>query len=577
MLFQVSSDVRPSVADGRDICEIVTMDIEFTAATKRAIREASQWGWGGSHGVLQAPAVLLGLLAEPECRAALVLEEHGIDSASILARWSGLDRSGPSSEPIPVASSYTEDESDEMVPPFFSPETESAIAIATDWLADLPRPLTLATEHLLMGLAACDNEVGAWLRAHQVSADTLREETLKQYGLVNQPLDIEEVDTGGLEPWEEEATYLTEGKQVALSGTDHCPRSGDPESVLHANVVRLLDASANRAREALRVVEDFGRFTLDDRYLVERLKALRHQLTSALASIALSDRLAMRDTQGDVGTSVSTDTEQRRHDIYDVLAANFTRLEEALRSLEEFGKIGNSGFAQQIEQIRYDTYTLQKAVHSTIEGLQRLCDKRLYVLIDGRSSVEAFEESVSSLVEVGVDIIQLRDKTLGDRELLDRAHRLRNLTVSSETLFVMNDRPDLAVLASADGVHVGQEELAVRDVRQIVGPRMLVGVSTHNLAQARQAVLDGASYLGVGPIFPSGTKTFGEFPGLAFAEQVAREVQLPAYAIGGIEASNLDDVLATGIYRIAVSGAVISAANPARAARTLLDRLKASP
>ena len=474
-----------------------------------------------------------------------------------------------------MASSYTEDESDEMVPRF-SPETESAVAIATDWLADLPRPLTLATEHLLMGLAACDNEVGLWLRAHQVNADALREEALRQYGLANQPLSIEEVITGGLEP-SAGATYRDEDKQVTASVTDSRWRSGGPGPAPYANVVRTLDASANRAREALRVVEDFARFALDDRHLVERLKTLRHQLTSALVSIALSDRLAMRDTQGDVGTSVSTDAEKTRHDAYDVLAANFTRLQEALRSLEEFGKIGNSGFAQQIEQIRYDSYTLHKAVCSTIEGLQRLGDKRLYVLTDGRSSVETFEQLVSSLVEVGVDVIQLRDKTLGDRELLDRARRLRNLTAPSETLFVMNDRPDLAVLASADGVHVGQEELALRDVRQIVGPGMLVGVSTHNLGQAHQAVLDGASYLGVGPIFPSGTKTFSEFAGLSFAEQVAREVQLPAYAIGGIEASNLEDVLATGMYRIAVSGAVISAADPGHAARTLLARLKATP
>jgi thiamine-phosphate pyrophosphorylase len=199
------------------------------------------------------------------------------------------------------------------------------------------------------------------------------------------------------------------------------------------------------------------------------------------------------------------------------------------------------------------------------------------VLVDGRSGVDTFEELVSSLIEAGVDILQLRDKTLGDRELLDRARRLRNLTTSSETLFVMNDRPDLAVLSGADGIHVGQEELSVRDVRQIVGPRMLVGVSTHNLKQARQAVLDGASYLGVGPTFPSGTKAFTEFPGLEFARSVASEIRLPAFAIGGIGAANIGEVLATGMERVAVSGAVVAAENPAHAARCLLDRLKASP
>jgi thiamine-phosphate pyrophosphorylase len=90
------------------------------------------------------------------------------------------------------------------------------------------------------------------------------------------------------------------------------------------------------------------------------------------------------------------------------------------------------------------------------------------------------------------------------------------------------------VLCRADGVHVGQEELTIRDVRQIVGPEMLVGVSTHSIEQARQAVLDGASYLGCGPTFPSETKHFDHFPGLDFLRQVAAEISLPAFAIGGI-------------------------------------------
>ncbi len=325
----------------------------------------------------------------------------------------------------------------------------------------------------------------------------------------------------------------------------------------------------------MRVVEDYVRFVLDDEHLTERLKTLRHKLTSALAELPISDRLAVRDTQADVGTTISTDAELVRQGAADVLTANFTRLQEALRSLEEFGKIDNVVSSQVIEQLRYETYTLHKAVQGTAESLNRLDGTRLYVLVDGRSTVEAFDKLVASLVQVGVDVIQLRDKTLADRELLERARRLRDLTASSDTLFVMNDRPDLAVLAAADGVHVGQEELTVRDVRQIVGPRMLVGVSTHNLDQARQAVLDGASYLGVGPTFPSGTKSFNEFPGVEFARSVTSEIRLPAFAIGGIDALNLDEVLAAGIGRVAVSGAVVAAKDPADAARTLLNRLKA--
>ena len=99
----------------------------------------------------------------------------------------------------------------------------------------------------------------------------------------------------------------------------------------------------------------------------------------------------------------------------------------------------------------------------------------------------------------------------------------------------MNDRPDIARLAGADGVHVGQEELSVKEARTIVGPDALVGRSTHSLEQAREAVLDGANYIGVGPVFPSTTKQFAEFPGLELLRAVSAEIRLPAFAIGGID------------------------------------------
>jgi thiamine-phosphate pyrophosphorylase len=138
---------------------------------------------------------------------------------------------------------------------------------------------------------------------------------------------------------------------------------------------------------------------------------------------------------------------------------------------------------------------------------------------------------------------------------------------------IVNDRPDLAVLAQADGVHVGQEELSVKDARSIVGPDMLVGVSTHSIEQARQAVLDGANYIGVGPTFPSGTKRFEQFPGVELLRLVAAEIRLPAFAIGGIDRQNVAEVLAAGFTRIAVSGAVTAAADPVQAAKELLNRL----
>jgi len=326
----------------------------------------------------------------------------------------------------------------------------------------------------------------------------------------------------------------------------------------------------------VRVVEDYVRFVLDDQHLTERCKTLRHAIAVALGRIAETDRLAARETQADVGTQISVLTEVARASDVDLVGANFGRLEEALRSLEEFGKRVSPQAAAELEQLRYQAYTLERAVAITCQSQHALAQARLYVLIDGRATVEEFCRLAQTLVAAGVHVIQLRDKQLDDRTLLERARRLRPITREGNTLFIMNDRPDLAVLADADGVHVGQEELSVKDARTIVGPRRLVGVSTHSIEQARQAVLDGANYLGVGPTFPSGTKQFDHFPGLEFVRAVAQEIALPAFAIGGVTVDNLPQVVAAGLHRVAVSGAITTAADPVRAAHALLAMLGAS-
>ncbi|MBA4017394.1 MAG: thiamine phosphate synthase [Pirellula sp.] len=351
-------------------------------------------------------------------------------------------------------------------------------------------------------------------------------------------------------------------------------------------LLRVLDAAANRAGEAVRVAEDHARFVLNDAALMRECKEIRHSLAAALAVLPSDERLAARDTAGDVGTDISTPSEGRRIDVDDVASANLRRLQESLRSLEEYGKVLDPALGRACEQLRYRAYTLQKqfaerggrlgagvAQTSPLnDRRRRLAAAQLYVLIDGRSSPEAFATLVEQLVAQDVDILQLRDKTLDDRTLLARARHLRTATVGTKTLFIMNDRPDLAVLADADGVHVGQEELSVAEARAIVGRERLIGVSTHSIEQARQAVADGADYLGVGPTFPSGTKQFAQFPGLAFVAAVADEIELPAFAIGGIDPANITEVRRAGLHRVAVGGSVLNDVDP----RAAVDRLRAA-
>jgi thiamine-phosphate pyrophosphorylase len=342
-------------------------------------------------------------------------------------------------------------------------------------------------------------------------------------------------------------------------------------------ILRVIDAAANRAREGLRVVEDYVRFVLDDRHLTEQCKQLRHDLAAVLRRLPAGHLQAARETQADVGTTVTTASEQHRSCAASVATANLVRLQESLRTLEEFGKTLDTALAAELEQLRYRSYTLQRAVEITGSSLDRLAAARLYVLLDGRASAEELARLARSLIAAGVHLLQLRDKHLDDRELLQRARVLREATAGTGTLFIVNDRPDLARLARADGVHVGQTELSVKDVRAIVGPQLLIGVSTHSIAQARQAVLDGANYLGVGPTFPSATKQFEHFPGLDFVRAVADEIRLPAFAIGGITRENLEQVLSAGLRRVAVSGAISAAANPAAAAREILAKMDKIP
>lgn len=338
-----------------------------------------------------------------------------------------------------------------------------------------------------------------------------------------------------------------------------------------AQVHRILDASLNRAAEGLRVVEDYVRFVLDDAHLASLAKQLRHDLAAASAAMPTLERHAARDTQRDVGTAISATSESHRPDAWSVCQASMERTKQSLRSLEEYGKVLSAEFGARFEALRYQFYTFEAAVGRTRDALDRIAAVQLCVLVDGRASETEFSHLVGELIGAGVGAIQLRDKSLPVRELVARAKLLvAAARASQQTLAIINDRPAVAAVADADGVHLGQDDMTVHDARAILGPRKLIGVSTHSIEQARQAVLDGANYLGVGPTFQTSTKKFDAFPGTQLLAVVAREIKLPAFAIGGISASNLPQVLATGTTRVAVSSAATAAAAPGAAAAHLV-------
>ncbi len=337
-------------------------------------------------------------------------------------------------------------------------------------------------------------------------------------------------------------------------------------------VKRILDANANRAREALRVMEDAARFILDDQNLSKQLKQLRHDLADALRKIP--DLSVWRDTPNDVGTTITADNEMTRAGAADVAAAAAKRLSEALRSLEEFGKTlppSACDFAQSIESLRYKGYTLEQQLNNALaSGLAK--QWRLCVLItESLCKDNDWLRVANAAIQGGADCIQLREKNLDADELLTRTQQLVALCRPKGVTVILNDRPDIALLANADGVHLGQTDLPCKEARKLVGNQLLIGVSTNNLEQAKQAHADGADYCGVGPMFPTTTKHKPIIVGPTYLKQYLAWNQLPHLAIGGITTANLDELTDAGVQGIAVSSAVCAAGEPKEAVRSLLE------
>jgi thiamine-phosphate pyrophosphorylase len=335
-------------------------------------------------------------------------------------------------------------------------------------------------------------------------------------------------------------------------------------------LLRLLDAALNRAREALRAIEDAARFACDDHDAAAQLKSARHELAQVGRDLGSREALASRDVAGDVGRETKTTSEVERGSLDAVLAAEFARAGESLRSIAEFGKLICQDVAARAESIRYRVYQLEQAVRLRGTARSRLARARLYVLLTESLCKNAWQVTAEQALAGGADAIQLREKSLPDAELRRRAQWLRELTRERAALLILNDRPDVARLVHADGVHVGQDDLSVADARRAAGGDVLVGMSTHTREQIRAAIEASPDYIAVGPMFPSATKPQEHIAGRETLALAAEMCETPLVAIGGVTARNVGTIAVSRPVCVAVCSAVISAADPAGAVRELI-------
>ena len=338
-------------------------------------------------------------------------------------------------------------------------------------------------------------------------------------------------------------------------------------------IYRILDANFNRAREALRVAEDCGRFALNDPTITAIAKNLRSDLQQILQAMPADELIASRDTPGDIGTELTSPTEPTRHNLDDVAVAACKRLTEALRTIEEYSKILAPDRVIDVERMRYDSYTLEQRLVGRLMVVPRFAEVKLYVLVSSRQCTGSLRELVRGVIAGGADVVQLREKPTTDKQLLAMAAQVRDMTDGTGRLFIVNDRPDIAAIVGADGVHLGQDDLPIAEARRLLRPGAIVGRSAHSIAQVNAAVNEGADYIAVGPIFETTTKDAGPAVGADLLKEAVEICPLPIVAVGGINADNIAQIKASGGTCVAVSSAVCSADNPQAATRTLAEAM----
>jgi len=338
---------------------------------------------------------------------------------------------------------------------------------------------------------------------------------------------------------------------------------------------RIIDANFNRAREAIRVIEDFCRFALDSEHLSGRAKQLRHTLSATIDTLDTARLIASRDTLGDVGVNKMVEGQLRRTDLRTCFTAACKRLAEALRVLAETIQTTDATAARTMENLRYELYTLEKDVTLFSDAAERFKRVALYVIISSNLPADIMHLT-HRCVTGGADCIQLRAKDVADDRLCATAAEFVQICKAGGVLSIINDRVDIALAVGADGVHLGQNDLPLAQVRKLQSVPLIIGKSTHSIRQLEHACRELPAYVSLGPVFSTGTKPHAAPVGLEYVRkgtETLTSTGIGHVAIGGIKLNNVQQVLEAGATTIAVCSAVTEAPDPTNACKRLKTKI----
>jgi len=352
--------------------------------------------------------------------------------------------------------------------------------------------------------------------------------------------------------------------------------------MMEKQIYAAVDANINRAMEGIRVCEDIMRFCLHRTDFSTRLKAIRHRVAEAARRFNQGLLLHGRDVEADAQKFIDLDGGRTRESLADLFAANLHRAMEAVRSLEEFGKLESPNVKDNpFQEIRFSMYSLERELIPLMKKQDKMSrfSRALYAVLDrGHVPEDEYCEAAIKMIRGGSAIIQLRMKSGSKKEILKAAKDVAQLCRSEKVLFIVNDHPDIAVLSGAGGVHLGWNDLGARDVRKLIPPEMIIGLTTYSYDHAIRAIEEEPDYIAIGPVFDTSYDTGREWvnlkgQGTEPISRVRAAIQVPLVAIGGITAANVAEVIGAGADAVAVSSYIYRDINIEMNCRSIVQAL----
>jgi len=334
-------------------------------------------------------------------------------------------------------------------------------------------------------------------------------------------------------------------------------------------ISQIIDANLDRAREGLRVLEDWARFGLGLENHVIKIKNFRQILGKNHLEVYKKSRNHIEDQC----KGLSHEEQNNRKSPEKIISSNAARVQEALRVIEEFSRLNNKELSKIASEIRYEIYTLEVELlnFNTRKKSEKIIrDNGLYAITDQQSDVL---EKIEAILIGGVKIIQHRFKTGTDKNRLEEAIKIKNLCKKYNALFIVNDRVDIALASDADGIHLGQNDLNLKTARKLLGNSKIIGISANNEIDISTSIKDGCDYIGIGPVFKTSTKKDKEPLGLEKIRSLTKDIEIPWFAIGGINKENISYLKNNGFSKFALVSELMNSEDPKEQAIMILKEL----